>query len=115
MSELTISVSSEAPVRLSPKRLLPGQAAHALRELARSPIAAIVSLVLPLIFLLIKTLTAGAFHGGAEQVIHHLAATAAVFATIMASFVILAHSVALARERGILVELAASLLGQRIL
>lgn len=105
MSELTISVGAPAPVRAYPESQLPGQAAHALRELARSPIAAIVSLLLPLIFLLVKALTAGAYHGGAEQVIHHLAATAAVFATIMASFVILAHSVAIARERGILKRL----------
>lgn len=97
------------PVTLRPGAwpLLRGQIVHASQEAVRTPAALLVSLVLPLLFLVMSGLASG---GGSQvagdgAVIQRLVPGAAVFAVAMAAFVMLAFGVAVAAERGVLKRL----------
>ena len=96
-----------APTRRpSAWRLVRSQVAHASRDTWRTPVAMVVTLALPLLFLAISGLAAGATPGTtADPAIQRLVPGAAVFAIAMSAFVMLAYSVALAREEGILKRL----------
>ncbi|MFW5878673.1 MAG: ABC transporter permease [Myxococcota bacterium] len=98
------------PARPSPFRrtgawtLVGNQLLQSLTTYARTPVASVVILVLPLIFLVVNGLVsqqATASPGALAR----LAASSAVFATGMAAFVMLAHGMALACERGVLKRL----------
>jgi ABC-2 type transport system permease protein len=92
--------------RPSAWRLVRGQVAHASRETWRTPVAMVVTLALPLLFLAISGLAAGATPGTAgDLAIQRLVLGAVVFAVAMSAFVMLAYSVALAGEQGVLKRL----------
>lgn len=72
----------------------------------RTPVAMLISLALPLLFLVISGLAAGATPGDrGDATIQRLVPGAAVFAISMSAFVLLAYSVALAGEQGVLKRL----------
>jgi ABC-2 type transport system permease protein len=88
-------------------RLLRGQVVHASREAIRTPASMLVSLVLPVLFLVMIGLVAGTspLDDGDGQTIQRLVPGAAVFAVAMAAFVMLAFGVANAAEQGVLKRL----------
>ena len=88
--------------------LISAQVVHASREAVRTPASLLVSLVLPVLFLVMSGLVVGAspLEGTtAEATIQRLVPGAAVFAVAMAAFVMLAFGVALAAEQGVLKRL----------
>ncbi|TVR36173.1 MAG: hypothetical protein EA388_04820 [Nitriliruptor sp.] len=86
--------------------LVRGQIAHASRDAWRTPVSMVVTLGLPVLFLVISGLAAGASPGVAgDPMIQRLVPGAAVFAIAMAAFVMLAYSIALAAEQGVLKRL----------
>jgi ABC-2 type transport system permease protein len=81
---------------------------HASREAIRTPASLLVSLVLPVLFLVVSGLVAGATPlaaGGSDPTVQQLVPGAAVFAVAMAAFVMLAFGVATAAEQGVLKRL----------
>ena len=87
-------------------RLLWGQVVHASRDALRLPVSMLVTLVFPLLFLGISGLAMGAAPGvSGDPAIQRLVPGAAVFAIAMAAFVMLAFSVSLAGEQGVLKRL----------
>jgi ABC-2 type transport system permease protein len=105
----TAPASAAAPPgRPGAARLLRGQVVHASREAIRTPASLLVSLALPVLFLVISGLAVGAtpMEGGAsDAAIQRLVPGAAVFAVAMAAFVMLAFGVATADEQGVLKRL----------
>jgi ABC-2 type transport system permease protein len=94
--------------RPTPWSLLRDQVVHASREAIRTPASLLVSLVLPVLFLVMIGLVAGAnpLEGDAGgPAIQRLVPGAAVFAVAMAAFVMLAFGVAVAAEQGVLKRL----------
>ena len=94
--------------RPGPWQLISAQVVHASREAVRTPASLLVSLVLPVLFLVMSGLVVGAspLEGTtAEATIQRLVPGAAVFAVAMAAFVMLAFGVALAAEQGVLKRL----------
>ena len=93
-----------------PLPLLVGQVVHASREAVRTPASLLVSLVLPVLFLVMSGLVVGASplpDGAADPAIQRLVPGAAVFAVAMAAFVMLAFGVAVTAEQGVLKRLRA--------
>jgi len=89
--------------------LLRDQVVHA----SRTPASLLVSLVLPVLFLVMTGLVAGATpleDGASDAAIQRLVPGAAVFAVAMAAFVMLAFGVAVAAEQGVLKRLRGTLL-----
>jgi ABC-2 type transport system permease protein len=83
-----------------------GQIAHASRDAWRTPVSMVVTLGLPVLFLVLTGLVAGASPGAAsDPMIQRLVPGAAVFAIAMAAFVMLAYAIALAAEQGVLKRL----------
>jgi ABC-2 type transport system permease protein len=103
------SATIHAPVRRSGgARILAGQVAYALREFRRSPVAAVFTLALPVLFLLLVGLTAGNATidaRGGIRVAQFYTPSLLAFAVAMAAFSTPAAAVALARERGVLKRL----------
>jgi ABC-2 type transport system permease protein len=103
----TAAVPAASPrSRPSAGRLVRGEVAHASVDAWRTPAALLVTLAFPLLFLVVSGLAAGATPGEAgPAAIQRLVPGAAVFAVAMATFVMLAFSVALAAEQGVLKRL----------
>jgi ABC-type multidrug transport system permease subunit len=81
---------------------------HASREAIRTPAALLVSLGLPVLFLVMNGLVAGSSPvqgAGTDPIIQRLVPGTAVFAVAMAAFVMLAFGVASAAEQGVLKRL----------
>ncbi len=94
--------------RPGPWQLISAQVVHASREAVRTPASLLVSLVLPVLFLVMSGLVVGASpldDGAADPTIQRLVPGAAVFAVAMAAFVMLAFGVAVAAEQGVLKRL----------
>ncbi len=94
--------------RPGPWPLFVGQVVHASREAVRTPASLLVSLVLPVLFLVMSGLVVGASpltDGAADPAIQRLVPGAAVFAVAMAAFVMLAFGVAVTAEQGMLKRL----------
>jgi ABC-2 type transport system permease protein len=94
--------------RPGPLQLITAQVVHASREAVRTPASLLVSLVLPVLFLVMSGLVAGASpldETGGDAAIQRLVPGAAVFAVAMAAFVMLAFGVAVANEQGVLKRL----------
>lgn len=91
-----------------PWQLISAQVVHASREAVRTPASLLVSLALPVLFLVMSGLVVGvrpAGDAGAALTIQRLVPGAAVFAVAMAAFVMLAFGVAVAAEEGVLKRL----------
>lgn len=103
----TMPTASPTGTRPGPWPLLRDQVVHASREAIRTPASLLVSLVLPVLFLVMNGLVAGAApaDGAADQTIQRLVPGTAVFAVAMAAFVMLAFGVASAAEQGVLKRL----------
>ncbi len=89
-------------------QLISAQVVHASRESIRTPVSLLVSLVLPVLFLVMSGLVVGASpleDAAADPTIQRLVPGAAVFAVAMAAFVMLAFGVAVAAEQGVLKRL----------
>lgn len=94
--------------RPGPWELISAQVVHASREAVRTPASLLVSLVLPVLFLVMSGLVVGASpldDAAADPTIQRLVPGAAVFAVAMAAFVMLAFGVAVAAEQGVLKRL----------
>ncbi len=92
--------------RWSALRLVWGQLVHASRDTWRTPVSMLISLAFPLLFLAISGLAAGTMpRGTGDATIQRLVPGAVVFAISMSAFVLLAYSVALAGEKGVLKRL----------
>jgi ABC-2 type transport system permease protein len=94
--------------RPRPWSLVRGQVVHASREAVRTPASLLVSLVLPVLFLVMNGLVAGPPRlegAGTDPAIQRLVPGTAVFAVAMAAFVMLAFGVASAAEQGVLKRL----------
>jgi ABC-2 type transport system permease protein len=98
---------SAAPAsRPSTWRLVSAETVHASLDAWRTPATLLVTLAFPLLFLVISGLAAGAAPGSTgDGAIQRLVPGAAVFAVAMATFVMLAFSVAVAGEQGVLKRL----------
>jgi ABC-2 type transport system permease protein len=98
--------SRRPAARPSARRLVSDQVVHASIDAWRTPATLLVTLVFPLLFLAVSGLAAGASPGSAgDDAIQRLVPGVAVFAIAMATFVMLAFSVALAGEQGVLKRL----------
>ena len=88
-------------------RLVADQVIHASRDAWRTPASMLVTLIFPVLFLVVSALAVGDVRTGpgADAVIQRLVPAAAVFATAMAAFVMLAFGVAVAGEQGVLKRL----------
>jgi ABC-2 type transport system permease protein len=94
--------------RPGPWPLVRGQIVHASRDAIRTPASLLVTLVLPVLFLVMTGLVAGtspATSTAGDPAIQRLVPGAAVFAVAMAAFVMLAFSVAATAEQGVLKRL----------
>jgi ABC-2 type transport system permease protein len=110
---LTTTRPSEAataaggPVRMS--RLVLGQIGYANRAFRRNPVMAVVTLAFPLAFLLLLGLAsreAGTLPDTGTAAIQSTVPIAAVFASVMAAYVMLPFQLAQARERGVVKRLS---------
>jgi ABC-2 type transport system permease protein len=95
------------PVRVS--RLVLGQIGYANRAFRRNPVMAVVTLAFPLAFLLLLGLASretGPLPEAGAAAIQSTVQIAAVFASIMAAYVMLPFQLAQARERGVVKRLS---------
>lgn len=94
--------------RPSAAALTSAQVVHASRDAVRTPAALLVTLALPVLFLVLSGLVSGATPleaAGTDPAIQRLVPGAAVFAVAMAAFVMLSFGVASAGEQGVLKRL----------
>jgi ABC-2 type transport system permease protein len=104
--DVTAPPSAAAGTRPSAWRLVRREVVHASIDAWRTPATMLVTLAFPLLFLVVNGLAAGASTAAAgDATIQRLVPGVAVFAAAMAAFVMLAFSVAVAREQGVVKRL----------
>jgi ABC-2 type transport system permease protein len=111
VAEIGSGAQAAARVSAPAGRLLAGQLGYAVRDVVRNPVMTVVTIAFPLVFLLmlgIASQGAPVDPDTGTAAIQTTAPIAAVFAAVMAAYVLLPFQVSTAREQGILKRLYGS-------